>query len=227
MLGVAWVGLRVQLGHVPGPQHHQVHPQFSNKNKESPSRLRRRARRAAKRNAENAESAENVDTAEEVASNLEVVEADKAATKEAEKAMENKAAENATNDITDNKANDTTTVEVEEVAEEATSEHSCDLCEINFATLRGLKQHQGRQHKAQAISSIPQMDGAGDVIDYNLFCKICEDCHEDTKTIDDLSYHVMNDHEVADVMESYGQIWIEERHHCIRQGSPFHHLNPH
>ena len=85
---------------------------------------------------------------------------------------------------------------------------------VYFATLRGLKQHQGRQHKA--ISSIPQMDGAGDMIDYNLFCKICEDCHEETKTIDDLSYHVMNDHEVGDVMKSYGQIWIDERLHCIR-----------
>ena len=75
----------MQLGHAPGPEHHQVHPQFSDKNKESPSRLRRRARRAAKRNAENAESTENVESAEEVTNNLEVVEADKANTKEAEK----------------------------------------------------------------------------------------------------------------------------------------------
>ena len=85
--GVAWVGLRVQLGHAPGPQHHQVHPQFSDKNKESPSRLRRRARRAAKRNAENAESAENVESAEEVTSNFEVIEADKPSTKEVENAL--------------------------------------------------------------------------------------------------------------------------------------------
>ena len=105
--GVAWVGLRVQLGHAPGPQHHQLHPQFSNQKKESPSRQRRCARRAAKQNAENAESAENVESAEEVASTLEDVEADKATIKEAENAV-NKSAENATNDITDNKANDTT-----------------------------------------------------------------------------------------------------------------------
>ena len=81
--GVAWVGLRVQLGHAPGPQHHPLHPQFTNRNKESPSRLRRGARRAAKRNAENAAK---------VASNLEVVEAYKANLKEAENAV-NKSAD--------------------------------------------------------------------------------------------------------------------------------------
>ena len=139
-----------------------------------------------------------------------------------------KTAENATNDITDNKAIDGTTVEEEKVAEEATLEHFCDLCERSFATLRGLKQHQGRQHKAPTISSIPQMDGADDdMIDFDLFCKICQDCHEETKTSDDLSYHIMNDHEVHDVMNSYGQKYIDQRLHCIRRGSPFQHLNPH
>ena len=49
--GLAWVGLRVQLGHVPGPLHHQVPPPFSKKwrKAESPSRQRRRARRTAER----------------------------------------------------------------------------------------------------------------------------------------------------------------------------------
>ena len=96
--GVAWVGLSVQLGHAPGPQHHQG--------------------------------------------------------------------------------------QVEKVAEEATLEYSCDLCERSFATSRGLKQHQGRKHKAPTPSSIPEMDGADDLmIDYNLICKICEDCHEETKQV--------------------------------------------
>ena len=50
--GHAWVGLRVQLGQVPGPLHHQV-PPFSNiqKKSESSSRQRRHARRAAERKA--------------------------------------------------------------------------------------------------------------------------------------------------------------------------------
>ena len=104
-------------------------------------------------------------------------------------------------------------------------EQLCDICERSFAIQRGLKQHQGRQHKDPALSSIPQMDGAADaMIDDDLFCKTCENCNE-TKTIDDLSYHLMNDHEVVDVTNSYGKKWIDERLHCIR--SPFQHLNPH
>jgi hypothetical protein len=49
--GLAWVGLRVQLGYVPGPLHHQVSSPFSKnwRKAESPSRQRRRARRTAER----------------------------------------------------------------------------------------------------------------------------------------------------------------------------------
>ena len=57
--GNAWVGLRVQLGQVPGPPHHwQVHPypQEVHRNRESPSRQRRRARRAAAKTANTNES---------------------------------------------------------------------------------------------------------------------------------------------------------------------------
>ena len=53
--GNAWVGLRVQLGHVPGPLHQQVHPHQVRK--VSPSRLRRRERRLAAR--ENVSSVNN------------------------------------------------------------------------------------------------------------------------------------------------------------------------
>ena len=37
--GVAWVGLRVQLGHVPGPLHHQVPPPFSKNWRKAETRL--------------------------------------------------------------------------------------------------------------------------------------------------------------------------------------------
>ena len=49
--GKAWVGLSVQLGHAPGPPHQQLHhPPFQHpKQRDSPSRMRRRARRAANR----------------------------------------------------------------------------------------------------------------------------------------------------------------------------------
>ena len=49
--GQAWASLHVQLGHAPGPLHHQLPPHFppSSRSKNSPSRQRRRARRAAER----------------------------------------------------------------------------------------------------------------------------------------------------------------------------------
>ena len=145
--GVAWVGLRMQLGHAPGPQHHQLHPQFSNQKKDSPSRQRRRARRAAKQNAESVESTENVEGTEEVASNLEVVNADEATTKESEMSVnseETEAAENATNNEC-----------IKNVVEEASTESvHCELCESKFRNTRGLRSHTGHAHK-----TIPQLDG--------------------------------------------------------------------
>ena len=64
--GNAWVGLRVQLGQVPGPPHQQVQPspQQVHRKFESPSRQRRRARRAAAK-AENTKKTEaSVEAAE-------------------------------------------------------------------------------------------------------------------------------------------------------------------
>ena len=51
--GDAWVGLRVRLGHVPGPLHGQAQSFYQEEvpRKESPSRQRRRARRAAAKKA--------------------------------------------------------------------------------------------------------------------------------------------------------------------------------
>ena len=60
--GNAWVGLRVQLGQVPGPPHQQVQPfpQQVQRKDESPPRQRRRARRAAA-TAENKSNTEAVE----------------------------------------------------------------------------------------------------------------------------------------------------------------------
>ena len=66
----AWVGLRLQLGHQPGPrpQLHQVTPilphRFRKKN--NPSRQRRHAKQEAERATKVATDAEDVDTAIEV-----------------------------------------------------------------------------------------------------------------------------------------------------------------
>ena len=61
--GNAWVGLRVQLGQVPGPPHQHVQqpPQQIHRKFESPSRKKRRARREAAR-AKNTEAVEAVET---------------------------------------------------------------------------------------------------------------------------------------------------------------------
>ena len=70
--GEAWVSLHVQLGHAPGPLHHQLHPTFppSPRSKNSPSRQRRRARRAAART-EKVEEASKV--SEKVPATIEIV----------------------------------------------------------------------------------------------------------------------------------------------------------
>ena len=59
--GQAWVGLRLRLGHDPGPPHHPYPPFQARSKNNSPSRQRRRERRAAERKqlAEQAQDAGN------------------------------------------------------------------------------------------------------------------------------------------------------------------------
>ena len=83
--GRAWVGLRVQLGSVPGPPHHLPNDFHSSYKEDSPSRQRRRARRAAARQVnaaeaskkETAEEASKKETAEEASKKETAVEASK------------------------------------------------------------------------------------------------------------------------------------------------------
>ena len=59
-------------------------------------------------------------------------------------------------------------------------------------------------HKTQG-SPIPQVDGVGDnKPDDEPFCKICKECHEETKTSEDLNFHVINNHEMVDLYQAYG-----------------------
>ena len=60
--GQAWANLNVQLGHAPGPLHHQLPPHFptSPRSKNTPSRQRRRARRAAQRKEKAEEASKEV-----------------------------------------------------------------------------------------------------------------------------------------------------------------------
>ena len=47
--GQAWVGLRLRLGHAPGPLHQQENFHLHQRTRNSPSRLCRRTRRAAEK----------------------------------------------------------------------------------------------------------------------------------------------------------------------------------
>ena len=70
------------------------------------------------------------------------------------------------------------------------------------------------------LDTIPQLDGDLDFLNEPNYCKICKDSDE-LETAEDLSYHMMNDHDPQDVLANYGQDWIDGRRHCIRQWSPF------
>jgi hypothetical protein len=219
--GKAWVGLRVQLGHAPGPLHHQPQPPIFQAQKKtfSPSRQRRRARRAAARLTK-ADEAVNMETPKDTTIE-EIVNVEETVTEEPHQSPEveeeNKTAEEAISSETETKKT---------IAEQADPEHSCDLCEKSFGTLKGLRAHVGRQHKTSS-SPIPQIDGVDDSFHEATFCKICQSCHEETKTVEDLNYHVMNNHEANHVFEIYGHDWVDQRRYCIRRGSPFFDLLPH
>ena len=89
--GKAWVGLRVQLGHDPGPPHHQLHhPPFHHpRQRDSPSRMRRRARRAANRQQQAKETIQkmNAEAEKEPRENVDVTEGKTVETAVAEKAL--------------------------------------------------------------------------------------------------------------------------------------------
>ena len=165
--GQAWVGLHLRLGHAPGPLHQSTIPK-SSRNRDTPSRRRRRARRAVAREKEAVKATtEKVTKAEEaVQESPEIVGEDS---------------------------------ETEEKVAKETSEQSLD--EVN--------------------ETIPQLDGGLEISNEPTYCRICKDCHEEIETAEDLSYHVMNNHETNDVISNYGRDWIEIRRYCIRRNSPF------
>ena len=152
--GIAWVGLRVQLGHVPGPLHHQAPRK---KNQDSPSRQRRRDRRAIARNT-TAEEAAKTDS-QMVSDPTEKVDEetlDEESTDVIEKVMEN---ESSTLETIEEIVED----EHEAAAEAVIGENAfkCDICENKFNNRRGLRVHIGKKHKVMG-SSISQLDGNND-----------------------------------------------------------------
>ena len=114
--GKAWVGIRLQLGHVPGPVHQQVHHPSSPPHR-SPSYHRRQERRKAARSAADRGS-----------------QADKAC--EAPEATEN-AAE--TSDEFAETAGDA-------IAEKARTDFPCLICDFVSNWESGLQVHMSRKH---------------------------------------------------------------------------------
>ena len=70
--------------------------------------------------------------------------------------------------------------------------------------------------------NIPQFDGGLDdkSDDDPNFCVLCKNSDE-IESAEDLSYHMMNDHDPEEVLATFGRNWIEERRYCIRRSSPF------
>ena len=102
------------------------------------------------------------------------------------------------------------------IAETAEEAKTCDVCEKTFGTLEGLRAHIGSQHKV-----IPQVDGSSDVLNEPTYCRVCKECPDEIETSEDINFHVMNDHEVMEVIQSYGKEWASERQYCIWRWSPF------
>ena len=148
--GNAWVGLRVQLGHVPGPLHQQVHPHQVRK--VSPSRLRRRERRLAAR--ENVSSVNNT-----AAATVEVV------TPSSEEEHANIVVENTADKATTekDKQNEESTEKADQskketLAENASAVFECPICDFESTWENGLSVHMGRMH-----GSIEQLDGQAEI----------------------------------------------------------------
>ena len=99
---------------------------------------------------------------------------------------------------------------------------SCEECDMKFDLERSLRAHKVKEHKVTS-SPIPQVDGMSEYEDMlkPTYCKICQECPYEIETSEDISYHVMNDHEANQVYEKYGKLWVDQRRYCIRRGSPF------
>ena len=154
--GSAWVGLRVQLGHVaPGPLH-QVHQQHQAFRRVSPSSERRRARRLATRNeipTTNAAAEEATDHSEEEC------------VKKEDQTGQSNIAEEANTPVGDNENSD---ANIEHVAEEAENKKAgkandlfeCQICDFSSTWKNGLDIQMGRKH-----GNIEQLDGNDDEFD--------------------------------------------------------------
>ena len=211
--GKASVTLQLDLGypHHPPQQNHAP----------SPARVRRSQRRAGERQAA-AEADQEQHRAVVEAEQAKAVQQADHERADAEQATQQ--AEQANKDANITPRPPTTLaaeVKVGATAAEAVKDYPCDLCEKTFGTLKGLRAHTGKLHKASSSSPIPQIDGCNDAMNEPNYCKVCKCCPNEIETSEDISYHVMNNHVVKEVIDAYGQDWASERRYCIRRWSPF------
>ena len=157
--GQAWVGLRVQLGQAQDDPAHQRQPTPHR----TPAYHRRQERRKAARAASSTTLSKS-NAAEEA------VVISKKANDATEKVVIESANKNGEQWIENiENAEEVEIVDIVESAEQvidvknAEKAFSCDFCEKSFATEKGLKTHEGKQHKASCGSPIPQMDGVNDL----------------------------------------------------------------
>ena len=137
--GKAWVGLRVQLGHVPGPAHHQVYPSHSKTShhpRRGPAYQRRQERRQAARAADEpppptAEVSDDMPAA--IASN------------------ENETVQDALAEKLE---------EITTSADQVLEEFQCGLCDFKSNWENGLRIHMTRKHP-----HIEQLDGCDSIRD--------------------------------------------------------------
>ena len=142
--GSAWVGLRVQLGHVPpGPLYQQVH-QHQYFRTVGQSRQRRRARRLAER--------ENSSTAAAAAEKGSEVEREETAEQDEVRNV----TENVITSVIDKDAGENIQHDSEKLDDEKAEEESfkCPICDFESTFEVGLKVHMGRMHR-----NIKQLDG--------------------------------------------------------------------
>ena len=124
--GHAWVGLRAQLGRVPGPPHHEVSKTFHKKKQDSPSRQQRCERCAAAWNFY-AEEAENT-----VEVNLEVLDEQFPDTAERVEEIQNSREESIEEIVVNERTLD------EEATNDVTG-FTCDICDSKLKNLKGLR----------------------------------------------------------------------------------------
>ena len=82
---------------------------------------------------------------------------------------------------------------------------------------------EGKESNEEETVTIPGScdDAIVDKTDEPTYCKICAEVCEEMETSEDVFYHIMNNHELDDVLKEYGQEWIQARKYGIRKGSPF------